>query len=184
MTLHRMPEAPSPFVARWVHHVAADLNRRRDALDVAMGRGRHLAALRDAGFTVFGVDVQFEAVRAAAGQAAAGEVIRAWCADLTNYPLPKDRFDLVVVTRYLQRDLFPSLQRAIAPGGFVLYETFTTAQRTLGRGPTSPDHLLNAGELLTYFEGWEIRFYEETVEAEALARVVARKPTRPPISGT
>ena len=33
------------------------------------------------------------------------------------------------------------------PGGVVLYETFTTAQRALGTGPTSPDHLLEPGEL-------------------------------------
>ncbi len=64
------------------------------------------------GFRVFGVDVKLDAVRDAVAQASTrGLVVRGWCADLTRFPLPRERFELVVVTRYLQRDLFPSLER-------------------------------------------------------------------------
>ena len=53
---------------------------------------------------------EFEAVRDALAQASTrGLVIRGWCADLTRFPLPRARFELIVVSRYLQRDLFPSL---------------------------------------------------------------------------
>jgi len=51
-------------------------------------------------------------------------------------PLPRDRFEAVVVTRYLQRDLFEPIRHAVTPGGIVLYETFTTDQRAHGCGPT------------------------------------------------
>ena len=61
--------------------------------------------------------------------------------------LPRECFELVIVSRYLQRDLFPALGRSLVPGGVILYETFTEAQRAFGSGPTSPDHLLAAGEL-------------------------------------
>src|SRR5262249_44553461 len=76
-----------------------------------------------------------------------------------------------------QRDLFPALQQSVKPGGFLLYETFTTAQRQLNTGPTSPDHLLEPGELRTRFAvpGWEVRFYEETRGPEAVARLAAIK---------
>jgi hypothetical protein len=57
----------------------------------------------------------------------------------------------------------------------VLYETFTTAQRALGTGPKSPDHLLEPGELRQRFEGFEELFYEETTAPEAVARIVARR---------
>ena len=102
---------------------------------------------------------------------------RSWCADLTQHPLPSGRFDLIVVSRYLQRDLFPAVRSAIAPGGVVLYETFTTAQRALGTGPTSADHLLEPGELRARFDvdGWDVLFCEETLEPEAVARLAARK---------
>ena len=57
----------------------------------------------------------------------------------------------------------------------MLYETFTTAQRALGTGPTSPDHLLEPGELRERFRGFERLFYEETTSPEAVARIAARR---------
>ena len=129
-----------------------------------------------AGFQVFGVDVRFDAVRdATVGAAAVGMRVRGWCADLTQHPLPPARFDVIVVTRYLQRDLFAALKRALRPGGVVLYETFTMAQRALGTGPTSPDHLLEPGELRRAFDGFEVLFYEEVSAPEAVARIAARR---------
>jgi len=113
---------------------------------------------------------------AMAAAAAEHLAVHGWCADLTQHPLPEARFDLVLVTRYLQRDLFPSLRAACVPGGVVLYETFTTAQRALGTGPTSPDHLLQRGELREHFKGFEELFYEETTAPEAVAQIAARRP--------
>ena len=146
------------------------------ALDLAMGRGRHALPMARAGFRVFGVDVDHgavaEAVRAAERE---GLRIRAWCADLTQHPLPRERFDVVLVTRYLQRDLFGSIRDAVVPGGVVLYETFTTDQLALGVGPKSPNHLLKLGELRRSFESFAIEFYEEVRAPEAVARIIARK---------
>ena len=184
--------SPSPFVVEWVGRLAREWNvaprpaearpdstERRRGLDVAAGRGRHAIAIARAGFHAFAVDLKLDALRdAAAAAAAAGVHVNAWCADLTQHPLPAARFDLVVVTRYLQRDLLPALQRAVVPGGVLLYETFTTAQRALGAGPTSPDHLLEPGELRARFDGWTVMAYEETHEPEAVARLAARRPAR------
>jgi SAM-dependent methyltransferase len=167
---------PSPFVVQWAPWVAAHLPSSRQALDVAMGRGRHLETLGRAGFAVFGVDRDLAALRDGVVRSAElGLSLSAWCADLTAASLPPDRFDLVLVTRYLQRDLFSSLRKAIRPGGFVIYETFTRDQVRHGRGPRSPDHLLAPGELLAMFEPFTMIFYEEVDEAESLARLVARR---------
>ena len=148
----------------------------RRALDLAMGRGRHALVLAKYGFRVFGVDLNLDAVRGAVTQASAnGLVVRGWCADLTAFPLARERFELIVVTRYLQRDLFPTLSDALTPGGVVLFETFTEAQRGRGRGPTSPDHLLAPGELRARFDAFEVLFYEEVTEPDAVARIAAKK---------
>ena len=129
------------------------------------------------GCRVFGVDVSADAVRSARDRAARrGHVVCAWVADLMRYPLPRERFELVIVTRYLQRDLFPSLRESLVPGGAILYETFTEAQRALGSGPRSPDHLLAAGELRAFFHDFDVVSYEEVSGPEALARIVARRP--------
>jgi tellurite methyltransferase len=148
-----------------------------------MGMGRHSRALVRAGFRTFGVDLSFDAVHDARGSLVSeGLKIAAWVADLRQHPLPRSRFDVIVVTRYLQRDLFGAISDALAPGGVVIYETFTTGQPIHGRGPTSPDHLLEPGELRRAFDTLDVLFYEEVSAPDAVARIVAhrgRRATRP-----
>ena len=173
----------APFIGEWIARLAPRRGERASALDVAMGRGRHAVALAIAGFRVFGVDARFDAVRDATLRASgAGVRVHGWCADLTEHPLPLSRFDVIVVTRYLQRTLFRALRGAVRPGGVVLYETFTTAQRALGTGPASPDHLLEPGELLRAFDGFEVLFYEEVTAPEAVARIACRSLTPAPLA--
>lgn len=169
-------DPPSAFVIDWLPRVASGLPEPRRALDVAMGRGRHAEALSAAGLRLFGVDVNIEVTRDAVDRLRRrGVALRAWCADLTQYRLPARAFDLILVTRYLQRDLFVSLRDALTPGGVILYETFTEAQRRHDRGPRSPDHLLREGELAGSFPDFDVVFSEEVLEPEAVARLVARK---------
>ena len=170
-------DPPSSFVVEWASRLASGLRAPRRALDVAMGRGRHLSALALTGLRVFGVDKNLEAVRAGRNRAAAdGGHVHVWCADLTVSGLPDCPFELVVVVRYLQRDLFAAIRDLAVPAGAVIYETFTTHQRALGFGPTSANHLLEPGELRERFDGLEILFYEEVRTPEAVARIVARRP--------
>jgi hypothetical protein len=96
------------------------------------------------------------------------------------FPLAVAAFDLLIVTRYLQRDLFPSMRDAVRSGGCVIYETFTVRQRALGVGPTSADHLLAPGELRAMFAGWDVLFDQEVSAPEAVARLVVRKRGRRP----
>ena len=165
----------------WAAALGPQLMAPRRLLDVAMGRGRHVVVCAGLGYRVFGVDVNMDAVRAAAAAAARQALrVHAWCADLTATPLPRERFEAVVVTRYLQRDLFEPIRDAVTPGGIVLYETFTSNQRAHGCGPTSPDHLLEPGELRERFQGFDVLFYEEVLRPEAVARLAARRPGTPP----
>jgi SAM-dependent methyltransferase len=178
MTDSRPVDPPSPFVEAWIARLAPTIPLGHRALDVATGKGRHAVVLARAGFRVFGVDRDPAALRAAVMRVRAdGHRLWAWCADLTRYPLPANRFDVVVVTRYLQRDLFPSLISALAPGGVLIYETFTEAQRTRGYGPTSPDHLLNAGELRRCANGLAILHDAEIDEPDCVAQLVGRRTT-------
>jgi tellurite methyltransferase len=169
----------SEFIEAWIAELAVRLKpdvTTQKALDVAMGRGRHTLTLARHGFRTFGVDQRLDAVRDARLAAAReGLRIHGWCADLTRSRLPAGFFNLVVVARYLQRDLFDTIKASIAPGGFVIYETFTVAQLARGVGPKSPDHLLRPGELRMLFDDWEVVFYEEVDAPEAVARLVGRR---------
>jgi tellurite methyltransferase len=175
-------DPPSPFIASWIGRLAGEDGPSRRALDVAMGRGRHALVLAAAGFRTFGVDLSEPAVVEARARARArGLALNAWCADLTRPTLPASFFDVIVVARYLQRDLSRALAEALAPGGVLLYETFTRRQLERGRGPRSPDHLLEPGELPCLFPDLEELFYEEPGDpaADALARLAARRRSSP-----
>lgn len=170
----------SPFVAEWLPRVVAEMNGHpgpRRALDLAMGEGRHAVPLAEAGFVTYGVDLAVDRLLTAR-RAAAGRRLEflQWAADLDSYPLPDGRFDLLFCTRFLLRARWDDLKRSVKPGGFVMYETFTTGQLARRSGPSSPDHLLHPGELATAFGDWIVLHAEEVDEPAALARLVARKP--------
>jgi tellurite methyltransferase len=170
----------SPFVVEWLPRVAATLGlngRPGRALDLAMGEGRHAVPLALAGFETFGVDRSVHRLATACRAARERRLtFHAWAADLDTYPLPAERFDLLFCTRFLLRARWDDLKRSVKPGGFVMYETFTIHQVKIGRGPSSPDHLLQPGELVEAFADWDVLFSEEAETPAALARLVARKP--------
>jgi SAM-dependent methyltransferase len=77
------------------------------------------------------------------------EACEAVVADIENGPWPfaGRQFAAVIVTNYLWRPLFPALLESLAPGGVLIYETFTQGNETVGK-PSRPDFLLRPGELL------------------------------------
>jgi SAM-dependent methyltransferase len=149
-------------------------------LDLACGAGRHSLAAAALGARVTAVD-QDEERLASARELAEGRGLEVdWrVADLDG-PWPElGGFEGVLVFNYLDRARMPELTAQIAPGGFLMMETYLTAQRELGWGPTSDDHLLRPGELaglvapLTIVHGREVL---EAIDAErwrAVASVLA-----------
>ena len=88
----------------------------------------------------------------------------------------------MLVFNYLHRPLFPALVRALKPGGILLCETYTTEQAKRGR-PTSPDHLLEPGELPRLVAPLEVlRQREGEIDGRSLASVAARKPLSRPLA--
>ncbi|MEQ1804509.1 MAG: class I SAM-dependent methyltransferase [Burkholderiaceae bacterium] len=162
------PEVPvSPWVQRWSHLVA----RGASVLDVACGSGRHVRWFAQQGCRVTAVD------RDAAALGALRSVAEGIVADLEGspWPLPGRAFDAVVVTNYLWRELLPSIVGSLAPGGVLIYETFTLDQRSLGK-PSNPAFLLRPGELLGAAKGLRIVAFEDGFESQPerfVQRIVA-----------
>jgi tellurite methyltransferase len=171
-------------------HVLAHLDRLREAaglgavVDLACGRGRNALAIAARGVPVLGVDRNREFLAELRDAARARDLpIRAVRADLESAPAPplaELRCGALVVCRYLHRPLAPVLEELLAPGGWLLYETFTIYQRDLGYGPENPAFLLNPGELATLFPRLEVAMHWEGLTDEprpaAVARLAARKP--------
>jgi SAM-dependent methyltransferase len=151
-------------------------------LDVACGRGRHALYLARLGFRVHAIDRDADAIELV-HTTAAREQLPLTCAvmDLETDPPPglgQDRFDAILVFRYLHRPLFPPLCEALAPGGRLFYETFTAAQALRGR-PTNPRFLLQPGELRTLVAPLlALDAREGDVDGQAIASIVAERPGR------
>ena len=94
------------------------------ALDLASGSGRAAVYLALTGRHVEAWDVDARALALASAFATRHGVridVRECDLEAGPLPVPEPRFDLIVVVRYLHRELFPWLERAIAPGGALVY---------------------------------------------------------------
>jgi SAM-dependent methyltransferase len=154
-------------------------------LDLACGSGRNGLYLARQDIPVVFADVRAQALDEVAAALGEQSTARLWQVDFEQdgtEPLAGERFGAILVFRYLHRPLMPAIVDAIAPGGLVVYETFTVEQARHGR-PKNPDFLLRRDELPGYFRGWQVLHHFEgemrdrdTGNHQALARLVARKP--------
>ncbi len=166
--------APSTFVTEVEPHLPPS----GLALDVAGGAGRHALWLARRGLDVTLVDVSDEAVALARRRAAAERLeLEAGRLDLEADPLPRGPWDVILVIHYLQRDLFPALREALAPGGIMAVAIATI--RNLERHERPPAaYLLAEGEAPRLVDGLDIVSYTEGWgdEGRHEARLVARRP--------
>jgi tellurite methyltransferase len=137
------------------------------ALDLACGKGRNAIWLTEHGWTVTAVDRSPGAIPG----------VDTHVADLEKheFQIVEAAWDLIVVSYYLQRDLFELIKRGIAPGGIAL-----VIVHIFEPGNEKSRFSLHPGELATYFEGWEILHYYEGKPRDpdhkrAVAEIVARK---------
>ncbi len=145
-------------------------------LDIAMGLGGNGGFLLSQGLKVVGVDIAEVAVRKAL-KSHPGLMV--FVADLTRVEFPVEIFDVVCNFFYLDRSLWPHIQRWMKPGGLLFYETLLEDQHAINPG-LNPAHLLAKGELVSAFPGLRIIEYVEGWYGEAhprsTARLIARKP--------
>ena len=179
----READDPSPFVVAQRERLAAT-RALGPCLDLACGRGRHALFAARAGLRVVALDRDASLLRKLAAQAAAERLpihaLRADAESALGLPFPLARFGAIVVTRFLYRPLAPTLIELLAPGGLLVYETFTERQRELGQGPSNPAFLLESGELPRLFAGLAVIESEEALVESTqmrawLAGLVARK---------
>ena len=143
---------PSDWVRRWTPLIPRD----GQVLDLACGHGRHLRWLASCGLSVLGVDRDSAALASAA---AWGNTLPA---DLEQgpWPLAGRTFAGVVVTHYLWRPTWSLLLDCLAPGGVLIYETFSRQQAQIGK-PSRDDFLLQPGELLQRCSSLRVVAYED-----------------------
>ncbi|MAJ58815.1 MAG: hypothetical protein CBC48_01945 [bacterium TMED88] len=183
MTKPPAPDQPSPLFLSQIDRLRR-AGRMGPVIDVACGRGRHALPAARAGLPILGVDRSSNFLAELKNNALAlGEDIPCLRTDLESsphLPLREASCGAVLVFRYLHRPLCGVLADLLAPGGLLVYETFTEAQQTRAYGPSRPEFLLKKGELPLLFPSLEVESYEELEHGrprpDAIARLVARKP--------
>jgi tellurite methyltransferase len=148
--------------------------------DIAMGSGRDALFLSEKGFFVTGLEGSAEAIKISK-EAMVQKNLFMWpvLGDARTLPFRENSFDCVIIFYFLQREAVDEIRALLKKGGIFIYETYLKRQNDIDR-PRNPAYLLDDGELIGYFKGFELLFYEEIIETgsgkrRAIARAVGRK---------
>ncbi|HKW96230.1 MAG TPA: class I SAM-dependent methyltransferase [Bryobacteraceae bacterium] len=169
--------APTPLVIETAKKLTPG-----KALDLACGAGRNALWLAEHGWSVTAVDGAQAAIEIVRRRASERSVtVDARVANLENneYQIEPSAWDLIVMSYYLQRDLFEPAKRGLKPGGTLIAIVHTTEP---GEEPNYKR--LRPGELKVFFQDLEILHHYEGKPNDAahhrgVAEVVARRPRLP-----
>lgn len=182
---------PTDWNARYRGRTEADFSHPRDwlvdhtallpqggmAFEAACGDGGNLEFLCQRGFQILAADFSPEAVHLAKQRCPAARVIRA---DLSRFILPPQTFDLICNFYYLEWHLIDQFRQALKPGGMVVLETLNTGILTV-RPDIQPEFLLQPGQLVEYFSGWDILdaregwFETDSGKRKSIGSIIARR---------
>jgi 2-polyprenyl-3-methyl-5-hydroxy-6-metoxy-1,4-benzoquinol methylase len=166
-----MGKEPVRFLKQYV-----DLLPKGKVLDLAMGEGRNGVYLATQGFDVEGWDISEVGLQKAHQLAKEHNVsIETRVIDLETAELPENKYDVILMMYYMQRDLFPKIKKAIKPGGMAVIETYNVDY--LKYHDFRRKWLLETNELLEHFKDFKIIRYEAYDDGEvAYSSIIAQKP--------
>lgn len=143
------------------HHLKY-LPLKGKALDLACGLGGNARLMAQCGLQVDAWDISDVALTHLNNWAAINRLpIFVTITDFEQMLFPYRKYDVIVVSRYLKRSLFPQIIQALKPGGKLFYQTFLEPVQEFA--PKNPVFYLESGEFqrhcsdLTteiYGEGW------------------------------
>jgi len=139
------------------------------ALDLACGLGANSRYLAQLGYKVDAIDGSDVAIENVKEQVEKEKLsIQPVLADLTDYENLKlyyQKYDLVHITYYLDRNLFPIIKSLLKESGFLFIETYFLTSET-DQQHVSNQYKLKSQELIKEFSDWKILFYEEEAQEE------------------
>jgi dihydroneopterin aldolase len=176
---------PSRFVTQQLYRLP-----KGRALDVACGAGRHSLFLAANGFDVEALDRDHESLSRLSSVAGQRHLphLAVQQVDLERITderpeFPAKTYDVILVSFYLHRPLFPWMIEALKPHGVLLYETFTIENYVRRRHPRRWEFCLAQNELLRLTSVLRVLSYDEGehegghgMGSVFTAQLVAQKP--------
>lgn len=175
-------ELSTPAPAAWVLHQHADLlPLQGKALDIACGLGGNARFLARCGLKTQAWDLSEVAVALLQKWARSQQLskLSAEVHDIDAALLSEQSFDVITVSRFLDRSLFPALVQALKPNGLLFYQTFLAPVQA--NAPSRAKLYVKSAELNQAFatslrcevfgEGW----LNEQGESQRFAWYIGRK---------
>jgi tellurite methyltransferase len=143
---------PIPFIVDSLPY----LPKNGKVLDLAMGEGRNGVFLAKLGYDVLGVDISDVGLKKAEELARKNKTqIKTQVADLSNFPLEENSYDVIIMSYYMGRELFPKIKRALKKDGVAIIENNT--EEHLKYNPTmKPEWMLKKNELFEHFSDLKV----------------------------
>ncbi len=152
-----------PVNASWLlkHHLK-HLPLKGRGLELACGLGGNARLMAQCGLHVDAWDISDVALTHLNNWATVNQL--PIFVSITNFEqmlFPFQQYDTIVVSRYLNRDLFTQIAQALKPGGKLFYQTFLAPVQD--QAPNNPDYYIRSGEFSqawpkftteVYGEGW------------------------------
>ena len=121
------------------------------ALDLACGLGGNARFLAQCGLKVDAWDISDNALTILNNWASLNRLpITPLITDLEQMLLPYQKYDVIVVSRYLDRKLFKQIEQTLKPNGLLFYQSFL--EPVVDQGPQNPNFYLHTGELVKAFD--------------------------------
>lgn len=137
------------------------LPQKGKALDLASGLGENALILAKQGLTTEAWDISTIAMRKLQAQGAVHALpIKTFTKEIKPDSFPSCYFDVVVVSRFLDRSICNAIMESLKSDGLLLYQTYTL-QKTSASGPNNPHFLLAENELLQLFSSLRLVYYRE-----------------------
>ncbi len=131
------------------------------ALELACGLGANALCLAENGLQTHAWDISGEAIKRLQDVSKKEKLaVIAEVRDAIKDPPAPQSFDVIVVSHFLERALFPFLIDALKPQGVLFYQTFTQ-ERVDDSGPRNNNYRLANNELLTLCSELSVLVYRE-----------------------
>lgn len=140
------------------HFLLPDKGR---ALDLACGLGANALFLAEQGLDVHAWDISSVALNKLKQNALKKSLeISVKQVFIEPKMLPKNTFDIIVLSHFLDRSLSNAIMESLKPSGLVFYQTYVR-EKIAAVGPKNPAFLLARNELLKLFQPLQTVYYRE-----------------------
>ncbi len=137
------------------------LPKKGCALDLASGLGANALYLAEIGLNTCAWDVSSVALNKLQQSAKKKKLkLSTKKIYIEAKVLPENTFDVIVISRFLDRSLSDAIIKSLKPNGLLYYQTYVKGKRD-SIGPKNPDYLLDRNELLQLFCSLNVVVYRE-----------------------